>query len=117
MVIIYYCFIAVPEILINPKDATMLVGQSEQLMCNAIGTDVVYQWLKDGLVLSGANSSILRFAEIKESDEGVYKCVVSNKAGRVEASPAAVTVYGKQFVQDGKILFEIILDVGIITNE
>ena len=65
-------------------------------MCKATGTDVVYQWLKDGLILSGANSSILRFADIKESDEGVYKCVVSNKGGRDEATSAIVTVYGKQ---------------------
>ena len=75
----------------------MLVGQSEQLVCNAVGTDIAYQWLMDGLSLSDANSSILSFTSIKESDQGVYKCVVSNKGGRDEANPATVTVYGKNY--------------------
>ena len=32
--------------------------------------------MKDGVVVSGANSNMLRISNIKESHEGVYKCVV-----------------------------------------
>jgi len=51
--------------------------------------------MKDGVVMTGANSNMLRITNIEESDEGVYKCVVSNKGGMVESNPATVTVYGK----------------------
>ena len=38
---------------------------------------------------------MLRITNITESDEGVYKCVASNKVGRAESNAATVTVYGK----------------------
>ena len=38
---------------------------------------------------------MLRITNITESDEGVYKCVASNKGGRVESNAATVTVYGE----------------------
>ena len=39
--------------------------------------------------------NILKLTNITESDEGVYKCVASNKGGSAESNPATVTVYGK----------------------
>ena len=51
--------------------------------------------MKDGVVVSGANSNMLRITNIEESDEGVYKCVASNKGGQVESDTATVTVFGK----------------------
>ena len=39
--------------------------------------------------------NMLKTINITESDEGVYKCVASNKGGMVESNPATVTVYGK----------------------
>ena len=44
--------------------------------------------------MSGVNSNMLRITNIEESDEGVYKCVASNKGGQVESNPATITVYG-----------------------
>jgi len=51
--------------------------------------------MKDGVVVSGANSNMLRITNIEESDEGVYKCVASNKGGQAESDIATVTVFGK----------------------
>ena len=50
--------------------------------------------MKDGIVVSGANSNMSRITNIEESDEGVYKCVARNKGGQVESNPATITVYG-----------------------
>ena len=74
---------------------TVLIIQPLQLVCRALGTDIVYQWTKDGTVVSGANSNMLEITNTMESDEGVYKCVASNKGGMVESNPATVTIYGK----------------------
>ena len=52
------------------------------------------------MMVSRANSNILRIKNIMESDEGVYKCVVSNsndKGVTVESNPASITVYGEYF--------------------
>ena len=56
----------------------------------------MYQWAKnDILIIPDATSRLLRITNISESDEGMYKCVASNKGGRVESNPATVTVYRK----------------------
>ncbi|XP_065918194.1 contactin-3-like isoform X2 [Dysidea avara] len=89
-----------PQILTNPDDDTVFIGQSTQLTCNALGTDIVYQWMKDGVVVSGTNSNMLRITNIEESDEGVYKCMASNKGGLVESNPATITVYGPPLIQE-----------------
>ncbi|XP_065918202.1 receptor-type tyrosine-protein phosphatase S-like isoform X7 [Dysidea avara] len=99
-----------PQILTNPDDDTVFIGQSTQLTCNASGTDIVYQWMKDGVVVSGANSNMLNMTNIEESDEGVYKCVASNKGGQVESNPATITVYGPPIVQELPQQVHVVLD-------
>ena len=73
----------------------LAIGQPSQLTCRAQGTDIVYQWMKDGVSIPDGNSRILKITNIMESDEGVYKCVASNKGGMAESNPATVTVYGE----------------------
>ena len=87
--------IVLPLILNNPSDVTILTGKLLRLMFRASGIDVKYQWLRNGKLLPGATFNVLRFIKINESNEGIYKCVVSNKGGEVEFNPATVTVYGK----------------------
>jgi len=50
--------------------------------------------MKDGVVVSGANSNMLKITNIEETNEGVYKCMASNKGGQVESNAATITVYG-----------------------
>jgi len=50
--------------------------------------------MKDGVVVSGANTNMLRITSIEESDEGMYKCVGSNKGGQAESDTAIVIVFG-----------------------
>lgn len=79
----------------DPSDVTVLTGQSVHLTCSAVGTDIIYQWMKDGVNVSDANSHMLVITNITESDEGKYKCVASNKGGMAMSKPATVTVYGE----------------------
>ena len=72
-----------------------MIGQSIQLTCEAIGSDIVYQWMKNGIIVSGASSSMLKITNIMELDEGIYKCIVSNKGGQVNSIPSSVIVYGE----------------------
>ena len=76
----------------NPVNVTVLIGQSVWIPCRALGTDIVYQWMKDGTVVS--ESRRLRLTDIQESNEGAYMCRASNKGGMVVSNPGIVIVYG-----------------------
>ena len=90
-----YPFVVIAKITTHPSNVTILIGQSTELKCKAQGTDVVYQWMKDNVKISGINSNTLKITNIMESDEGVYKCIASNKGGRDESNSATITVYGE----------------------
>ena len=93
--IVMVLLVVKPQILMGPSDVTVLTGQSVHLSCEALGTDIVYQWIKDSVNVSDANSNMLVITNITESDEGKYKCVASNKGGTAMSKPGTVTVYGE----------------------
>lgn len=49
---------------------------SSDLLCDT--TSVTVSWFKDGALLSGENSATLTLNNPELSDEGVYKCSVSD---------------------------------------
>ena len=88
-----------PSIITHPDNVTILTGQSVYLICSAIGTDVVYQWTRNGVIISDDNSNVLRINEIKQSDDGTYQCIASNKGGNTISNPAMIIVYGKRILK------------------
>ena len=80
----------------HSDNVTVLTGQSVILTCSATGTDVVYQWMRNGVIISDDNSNVLGINEIKQSDDGVYQCIASNKGGNATSNPAMIKVYGKK---------------------
>ena len=87
--------IVLPSMNTHPDNVTVLTGQSVNLTCSATGTDVVYQWMRNGVIISDDNSNVLRINEIKQSDDGTYQCIASNKGGNATSNPAMIKVYGK----------------------
>ena len=57
---------------------TLINGDSLQLNVNVGGTQNQYQWYKDGVLLSGEDSSVLRIDSFIASDTGSYFCKVTN---------------------------------------
>ena len=51
-----------------------------------------FQWYKDNVAISGANSSSYYIANAYASDAGVYKVVVTNPVGSVTSASATLTV-------------------------
>ena len=93
---LHLCFLVIPSMNTHPDNVTVLTGQSVILTCSATGTDVVYQWMRNGVIISDDNSNVLRINEIKQSDGGIYQCIASNKGGNVTSNPATIIVYGKK---------------------
>ena len=79
----------------NPDNVTALIGQSVELMCRAVGTDIVYKWVEDDRVVIGSKSRKLKFTSVQESNEGAYMCRASNNGGMVVSNPGIITVYGE----------------------
>ena len=75
-----------PQLLIVPE-------QSATFTVTATGSSLMYQWQKDGVdIATGANSATYTIDMVAQSDEGEYRCVVSNAAGPVTSTAASLTV-------------------------
>ena len=75
-----------PQLLIKPE-------QSATFTVTATGSNLMYQWQKDGVdIATGANSATYTIDMVAESDEGEYRCVVSNAANSVTSTAASLTV-------------------------
>jgi len=55
-------------------------------------TPLHYQWQKDAADLAGDTSTTLTLSAVQESDEGNYRCVVSNAFGVATSDVAVLTV-------------------------
>ena len=89
-----------PEITTQPQDQTSTVTFTVQ----ATGSNLVYHWerkLHDDREwhslpkldrIQGSNANILTIGELKETDEGRYRCIVSNLVGIISTKPASLTV-------------------------
>ena len=77
----------------HPISLVLIVPrQSATFTVVATGDSLVYRWQKDASDISGANLSSYIIAEVAESDEGEYQCVVSNAANVVYSNVASLTV-------------------------
>ena len=76
------------------------------MSCSAVGMGpIYYQWEKYNLSnnswISPSHRAVniaspdLNFSVIREEDEGVYRCIVTNDDGSVISDNATVHVYGK----------------------
>ena len=88
--------LVLPSIITHLDNATILTGQSVNLRCGAVGTNVMYQWIRNGVIISDNNSFVLTINEIRQSDDGIYQCIASNKGGNATSNPAIIIVYGKK---------------------
>ncbi|OFY37475.1 MAG: hypothetical protein A2275_10400 [Bacteroidetes bacterium RIFOXYA12_FULL_35_11] len=77
----------------NPLSQLKCKGSSTDFTVDADGSEPFsYQWIKDGIMLSDANESVLQLENISVSDEGFYSCEVSNLCRSVLTNSAELKV-------------------------
>ena len=85
----------------DQPDSLLLVvpGQIATFTVTATGDNLMYQWQKNGSNIDEANynttgaiSATYTIDIVTESDEGMYRCVVSNAANSVTSTAASLTV-------------------------
>ena len=81
-------------ITVQPVSLTLVIpGQSATFTVTATGSNLMYQWQKDGSnITTGATSAIYTIPTVAESNEGEYQCVVTNDANAVTSTAANLTV-------------------------
>lgn len=81
-----------PTIVAHPRGDSVMEGYAIELSVQATGTDVRYQWYRDGMILPGRTSSGLRIENASPSDAGRYACTCSTACGNVVSDTADVVV-------------------------
>jgi Leucine-rich repeat (LRR) protein len=85
---------APPAITIQPLSRTNLTGTSASFSVTATGTaPLSYQWLFGGGPISGATTSSLTLNSLQLSDAGNYTVAITNVAGSLTSSAAALTIW------------------------
>lgn len=85
-----------PEIIIEPNDLGLLVGQPATFSVKSVGDDVLtYRWYKNGSIIPGAVNSSYTIPSVSLSNNGdFFYCNVTNSAG------ADVSRFAKLYVTD-----------------
>ena len=81
-----------PVITIQPTNLTVLKGSSATFTVQANGTDMSYQWYKDGNPISGATKTSYTIDSVSENSVGSYTVTVSNSTGSVTSETAVLTL-------------------------
>jgi len=84
--------IGVPQITEGPSSQPVVQGGIATFTVTAVGEELTYSWLKNGLTMAGATSNVLNIAGAQTWDAGEYRAVVSNGAGSVTSAVATLTV-------------------------
>jgi uncharacterized repeat protein (TIGR03803 family) len=83
----------VPQITFEPVSQTNDAGSTVTLFVAATASGALtYQWLFDGVKISGAKSQDLVLKNVTTANTGSYEAIVSNSSGSSTSSVATVTV-------------------------
>ncbi|RLD42116.1 MAG: hypothetical protein DRI88_11960, partial [Bacteroidetes bacterium] len=76
----------------QPADVTACEGTDVDFNVVATGTNLTYQWQKNGFDISGATTSTLSLTNITLVDQGDYTCIVTGDCSNVTSEAAQLTV-------------------------
>ncbi|MDR0711198.1 MAG: T9SS type A sorting domain-containing protein [Prevotellaceae bacterium] len=81
-----------PKIVAQPTDRKVELRETVVFSVQATGTQLRYQWKKDGRNITGATSFRYTISNAGNSNIGCYSCVVSNDMGSEESQAARLCV-------------------------
>lgn len=81
-----------PVLTAQPAGRAVQVGSPFTLAATATGTELSYQWRRNGQPLAGATSATYAVAAAQAGDSGDYSVVVTNPFGSVTSDVARISV-------------------------
>jgi hypothetical protein len=77
----------------QPQNQSVLTGATATFTVTATGTDLQYQWLRNGAVIAGANAASYTTPPVTYLDNAAqYSVVVAGKHGTVASTAASLTL-------------------------
>ncbi|KPK80046.1 MAG: hypothetical protein AMS27_17420, partial [Bacteroides sp. SM23_62_1] len=76
----------------QPTGKTICEGGNVSFNLTATGSNLTYQWQKDGANIAGATNAFLVINPASSANEGVYNCVVSNACGNTVSNTVSLTI-------------------------
>ena len=83
---------AAPIITVQPLSQTVAVGGSVTFGVTATGTNLTYQWQKNGAAIAGATASTLTLANLQPGDAAYYTVVVTTSGSPATSRFAQLVV-------------------------
>jgi hypothetical protein len=83
---------APPSITSHPSSIIANPGESAVFSIAATGSNLGYQWMRNGVIVAGATSSNLSFSAIQPVHVGTYAVTVSNPSGTVTSASVSLTL-------------------------
>lgn len=81
-----------PAISTQPVSQNITAGQSVTFSVSASGTGLTYQWLKDGVAISGAQTASYTISSVQTTDAAAYSVIVTTGSTSVSSDPATLAV-------------------------
>lgn len=81
-----------PLIKAHPESIQVNSGEVVEMVVEAEGTNLTYQWYKDGLPYPGLTQSKITLTDVQEPSTGLYYCCVKNPHGSANSHPARVDI-------------------------
>jgi hypothetical protein len=86
---------APPEITKQPENATLCANGAVSFTVGVAGTNLTYQWRKNGTAIPGANGRVYKINSVATTDAGSYDVVITGPSNQtLTSSPAVLTVNG-----------------------
>lgn len=83
----------IPSVTIQPNaELAVCLGTNTTLTASILGSDLVYQWTKNGENIAGANSVSYQIAAVSSSDAGSYTLKATNSCSTVETNASVLSV-------------------------
>ena len=100
--------VVTPTITTQPVNRTASVGGTATFSVVATGTNLVYQWLKNGAAIGGQTNASLNLVNVQAGDAGNYTVVVSNlvngmPVNNVTSNVATLTVTPPSNIATAKV--------------
>lgn len=83
---------AIPRITLAPQSTSAIEGKTFTLTVEASGSNLTYQWKRNGIALNAATGNSLQLTATSADNGAKYTVVVSNSAGQAESTAAVLTL-------------------------
>ncbi len=82
-----------PIILVQPLNQLVPAGASTTFVVGAVNEPLTYQWMRNGVILSGETNSTLTITNAQAANVGLYSCNVAKDLEIVPTRAAQLMVY------------------------